>query len=211
MCFHSQQNKSPQEIAKRFSLKVGDIPQNVTGIFNGFEFPKTPTIINNEPKTVQLSSWGLVPEWADSSFTRSHTLNAKIETLTEKPSFRDVINNRCLILSDGFYEWKWRDSKGKNKQKYLIEIPDKELFAFAGIWSDWTNPQTGILHKTYSIITTEANEVMAEIHNIKKRMPVILPKELEQDWLNQMPIQEFAHLPINLITTEIGGQPSLFD
>jgi len=211
MCFHSQQNKSPQEIAKRFNLKVKDVPQNVMGVFNGFEFPKTPIITNEEPDRVQLYSWGLIPHWANDTVIRTYTLNAKIETLTEKPSFRDVVNNRCLILSDGFFEWQWRDSKGKNKQKYLIQVPNKELFTFAGIWSEWVNPATGILQKTYSIVTTEANEVMAEIHNIKKRMPVILPEKLEHDWLNKMPIQDFSHLPVELLTSKIGGQPNLFD
>lgn len=211
MCFHSQQNKSPQEIAKRFNLKAKDVPPNVVGVFNGFEFPETPVITNKGPERVQLYSWGLIPHWANNTAIRTHTLNAKIETLTEKPSFRDVVNNRCLILSDGFFEWQWRDSKGRNKQKYLIQAPNKALFAFAGIWSEWENPNTGITQNSYSIITTEANEVMAEIHNIKKRMPVILPESFEQDWLNERPIQDFTHLSMDLITQKIGGQPSLFD
>lgn len=211
MCFHSQQNKSPQEIAKRFMLDEKNVPQNVQGIFNGFEFPITPVITNEEPDKVQLYSWGLIPHWANNTAIRAHTLNAKIETLSEKPSFRNVLNHRCLILSDGFFEWQWRDSKGKNKQKYLIQVPNGELFAFAGIWSEWINPDTGMPLNTYSIITTEANKVMAEIHNTKKRMPVILPPNMEQDWLNQIPIPEFSHLNIDLITQKIGAQPSLFD
>lgn len=211
MCFHSQQNKSPQEIAKRFMLDEKNVPQNVQGIFNGFEFPITPVITNEEPDKVQLYSWGLIPHWANNTAIRAHTLNAKIETLSEKPSFRNVLNHRCLILSDGFFEWQWRDSKGKNKQKYLIQVPNGELFAFAGIWSKWINPDTGMPLNTYSIITTEANKVMAEIHNTKKRMPVILPPNMEQDWLNQIPIPEFSHLNIDLITQKIGAQPSLFD
>lgn len=211
MCFHSQQNKSPQEIAKRFNLPESHVPEMVTGNFNGFDFPKTPVITNEQPDTVHLYSWGLIPHWAKDSSIRTHTLNAKIETLYEKPSFRDVVNNRCLILSDGFFEWQWRDSKGKNKQKYLIQVPDKELFTFAGLWSEWINPSTGLAERTYSILTTEANEVMSEIHNTKKRMPVILPQKLEQDWLGEMPINDFSDLPIELITQKIGGQPSLFD
>ena len=211
MCFHSQQNKSPQEIAKRFNIEEDDIPQNVTGIYNGFEFPKTPVITSQEPKQVQLYSWGLIPHWANDKSIRKNTLNAKIETLSQRPSFKDVVNNRCLILSDGFYEWQWRDSKGKNKQKYLITVPNENLFSFAGIWSEWTDPETGISQKSYSIITTEANSVMAEIHNTKQRMPVILPKSLEQDWLQQKPIDHFSHLNIDLIPTRIGGHLSLFD
>lgn len=211
MCFHSQQHKSPQEIAKRFNLEISNVPKNVTGIFNGFDFPKTPIMTNKNPQKVELYSWGLIPHWADSNKLRAGTLNAKVETLRSKPSFSEVINNRCLVLSDGFFEWQWRDSKGKNKQKYLIQVPGNGLFSFAGIWSEWTNPKTGIPEKTYSILTTEANELMSEIHNTKKRMPIILPKNLEQDWLSEYPIQDFAHLDIDLVAKKLGGQPSLFD
>ena len=211
MCFHSQQNKSPEEIAKRFNLNIENVPKNVSGTFNGFEFPKTPIITNERPNKVQMTSWGLIPHWADDTSIRKHTLNARIETLSEKPSFKDVVHNRCLILSDGFFEWQWRDLKGKNKQKYLIQIPNKELFAFAGIWSQWVNPNTGASQNSYSIITTQANEVMAKIHNTKKRMPIILPQNREQDWLDKMSIQDFTHLNINLLTQKIGGYPELFD
>lgn len=211
MCFHSQQHKSPEEIAKRFHLDLKQIPHLVTGTYNGFDFPETPVISNEDPSRIELYHWGLIPTWSKTDEIKKFTLNAKIETLSEKPSFKDNTLNRCLILSDGFFEWQWRDSKGKNKQKFFITTPDKGLFTFAGIWSDWTNPHTGISQKTYSILTTKANELMSEIHNSKKRMPVILPQKLENDWLSEMPIEDFRYLDVDLIAEKIGGQPSLFD
>jgi putative SOS response-associated peptidase YedK len=211
MCFHSQQQKSPQEIAKRFKLDLQDVPNNVTGLFNGFNFPKTPVITNREMNQVQLFNWGLIPNWSQDNEIKKFTLNARIETLAEKPSFKDSVNNRCLILSDGFFEWQWRDSKGKEKRKYLIQVPQKELFAFAGIWSEWTNPETGNVVKSYSIITTEANELMSEIHNSKKRMPIIVPKEREFDWLNAIPIPEvIREFKTDLIAQEVDADLRLF-
>jgi len=211
MCFHSQQQKSPQEIAKRFNLGIENVPKNVTGIFNGFDFPKTPIIIGSEINKVQLFNWGLIPNWSIDEDIRKFTLNAKIETLAQKPSFKNVINNRCLILSTGFFEWQWRDSKGKNKRKYLITRPEESLFAFAGLWSEWVNPETGEVKKTYSIITTEANELMKEIHNSKKRMPVIVPKDREFDWLNAIPIPEVMRdFNNDLKAEDVSGEMRLF-
>jgi putative SOS response-associated peptidase YedK len=211
MCFHSQQQKSPQEIAKRFHLDLKNIPTNVTGVFNGFDFPQTPVITRQDMNKIQLFNWGLIPSWAKDNEVRKFTLNAKIETLAQKPSFKDVINNRCLILSSGFFEWQWRDAKGKDKRKYLITKPDNELFSFAGIWSEWTNPETGNVVKSYSIITTEANELMSEIHNSKKRMPLIVPKEREYDWLNAIPIPEVMHdFNTDLIAEEVDADLRLF-
>lgn len=210
MCFHSQQHKSPQEIAKRFNFDIDNIPQEVTGNFSGFDFPKTPVISDEDTQRVQLFNWGLIPSWSMDDDIRKFTLNARIETLAQKPSFKDAIHQRCLILSTGFFEWQWRDSKGKEKRKYLIQPQTEELFAFAGIWSEWTNPENGETKKTYSIITTEANELMSEIHNTKKRMPVILPKENEYDWLNAIPIPEIMKYDVDLKATEITSAPRLF-
>lgn len=211
MCFHSQQQKSPQEIAKRFNLEISNVPNNVTGIFNGFDFPKTPVITHTEINKVQLFNWGLIPNWSVNDDIKRFTLNAKIETLAQKPSFKNVVNNRCLILSSGFFEWQWRDSKGKNKRKYLITRPKDELFAFAGIWSEWTSPESGEIIKSYSIITTEANQLMSEIHNSKKRMPVIVPKDREFDWLNAIPLPEAINSFDNdLLAEDISGELRLF-
>jgi putative SOS response-associated peptidase YedK len=184
MCYYSKQTTDAQTLENRFNLlPIGDLPIN-SDRFNGFTNPLTPIITNTQKNNIQLYSWGLIPSWAKDESFRKNTLNARIESLEEKPSYRNYIKNRCLIVVDGFYEWKWLDPAGKDKLQYLITLPNEELFAFAGIYSSWTNKLTGEVINTYSMVTTEANELMAEVHNTKKRMPVILTKENEQDWLN---------------------------
>lgn len=148
-----------------------------------FEYPKTPIITNANPDKISMYNWGLVPEWASDTSFRHYTLNARIETLNKKPSFKDVIQNRCLILADGFYEWQWLNKSGSKKQKYEITLPNKELFVFAGLFTQWTDSD-GLTMDTYTMITTQANELMSKIHNTKQRMPIILNKNDEQDWLN---------------------------
>lgn len=206
MCFHSKQSKSAQELENRFRAKFshqGYSPQ----AYNGFQHPKTPVITNENLHEIQFAQWGLLPYWAKDNSIQKHTLNARIETIAEKPSFKEFVNNRCLILVDGFYEWKWLDSKGKNKQKYLLKLENEEPFAFAGLWSKWTNTSTGEALNTYTILTTEANELMSQIHNSKKRMPIILAPENEANWLNgEAPILQNDAL----LASAIDQQPLLF-
>lgn len=201
MCFHSKQTKLALEVENRFNAKI-DKPilfQSQENI-NGFNFGKNPIITDENPKIVQHFNWGLIPSWAKDEDIKKMTLNARIETIDEKPSFRNSINKRCLVIANGFYEWQWLDSKGKNKIKYEIGIGNEDLFAFAGLYSQWVNTITGEIKDTYTIVTTQANELMSEIHNIKKRMPIILKPEDENKWLNHSPIQNFAFpYQVNLI------------
>ncbi len=184
MCFHSKQSKSAQELQNRFRAKFENEALFTPTVYNGFQFPKTPVITNKKTNTIQLFNWGLIPFWAKDDSIKKNTLNARIETIHEKPSFRNSVNNRCLILADGFYEWHWLDEKGKQKQKYEMTLPNNELFAFAGLFSEWTDQSTGEILSTYTILTTEANELMSKIHNTKKRMPVIISENNERNWLN---------------------------
>ena len=132
------------------------------------------------------------------------TLNAKIETIDEKSSFKNSVNKRCLVIANGFYEWQWLDCKGKSKIKYEIGIDNDNLFAFAGLYSQWVNTITGEIKDTYTIVTTQANELMAEIHNTKKRMPIILKQEDEKKWLNHYPINDFAFpYEVNLVANKL--------
>lgn len=193
MCFHSKQSKDAQTLEKRFKAKIENksMFQSVEH-YNGFSYPKTPVIIDKEQEFIKHFQWGLIPSWAKDCTIQKFTLNAKIETLAEKPSFKNSINKRCLIIADGFYEWQWLDKSGKQKQKYLITKPDNELFAFAGIYSDWIDKNTGEIINTYSILTTQANVLMSEIHNTQKRMPVILKTEDELNYLNGQNIKDFG-------------------
>lgn len=113
-----------------------------------------------------------------------------METLDQKPSFKNT--KRCVIFSDGFYEWKWLDAKGKRKQKYLIEYPDSVLFGFAGLYDQWIDKKTGEIIKSCSIVTTSAEGIMKEIHNSKLRMPVTLIDNQLSKWLNGEKIKFFS-------------------
>lgn len=125
-----------------------------------------------------VAFWGLVPGWVKDPNTFSKPFNARAETLLEKPSFRTAFKRkRCIIPATGFYEWK---VDGKEKQPFYIHPSDGELFAFAGLMQDWQGPN-GEVMVSACIITTEPNELMAGIHN---RMPVILPKETWNLWLD---------------------------
>lgn len=209
MCFHTIQSKLAKQIERRFKAKIREPhlfkPQ---AHINGFTFPKTPVITDKNPELIEHFNWGLLPSWATDEKIKALTLNAKIETLKEKPSFRDVVSNRCLVLANGFYEWQWQDRKGKSKIKYEIGVGADALFAFAGLYSFWTDKHTGALQQTYTIVTTEANPLMAEIHNIKKRMPVILHPADEENWLNNKAIEEFAFpYSVNLVARSEGPTP----
>lgn len=195
MCYNTKLIRSAAELENRFAVNFPNKNEyHPREIINAFTFPKTPVITNREPKIIQNLQWGLIPAFSIDRSIQKFTLNAKIETLSVKPSFKNYVENRCLILADGFYEWQWLDVKGKRKQKYLIETIENPLFAFAGIFAEWMDNETGEILSTYSIITTEANEFMAEIHNIKKRMPVVLCPENELKWLQGGPIEQFKNV-----------------
>ncbi|GIZ09000.1 SOS response-associated peptidase [Flavobacterium sp. UMI-01] len=209
MCFHTEQTKFPKEVESRFKAKIIDEEKfKPTSHFNGFVFPQTPVIIDENPTEIIHYNWGLIPTWAKDESIKKMTLNARVETLEEKPAFKNSINKRCLVIATGFYEWQWHDATGKNKTKYEIGIGNHDLFAFAGLYSQWTDKNTGEIKDTYTIVTTQANQLMAEIHNIKKRMPIILKPEDEMKWLEHIAYKEFAFpYDVNLVATKPDSEP----
>lgn len=203
MCYFFRQLHTADQLGKSF--KAESVPGNYlqSERFIGFEHPLTPVIKNTNPNVIQPCEWGLIPFWAKDKSIQNSTLNARIETLTLKPSFKAVVKNRCLVLTDGFYEWQWLDPKGKQKQPFEITLPNNMLFAFAGIYSNWTDKATGEIISTFSIVTTEAMGIMAKIHNSKKRMPVILTSQTGDEWLNGKDIKLFGSKETELIATPI--------
>lgn len=192
MCYQTRLLKKKEEIQKRFNIPKDNLEGfTPSEIIKAFEYPKTPVITNNQPDKIQLFNWGLVPSWSSDTSHRHYTLNARIETLSEKKSFKDVIQNRCLILADGFYEWKWLNKSGSKKEKYLITVPNDALFAFAGIYTSWLDGNGNEL-QSYAMLTTQANALMSEIHNTKKRMPIILNLSDEGNWLEGDDYENFA-------------------
>jgi putative SOS response-associated peptidase YedK len=196
MCYYTQQHASMEDVTKRFKAIVDD-PDSflVSEMINGFAHLKTPIILDETPEVISTNfSWGLIPSWAKDKDFRKNTLNARIETVDEKPAFKNITNNRCLIIATAYYEWHWNDPKGKLKVKYQINSQEDEIFTFAGLYSSWKDIQTGEVLNTYTILTTEANETMKYVHNIKQRMPVMLKRNDEKAWLdNSNLIKEFAY------------------
>jgi len=143
-------------------------------------------MIVNKKKILEPVKWGLVPFWAKDPKIGYRMINTRAETISEKPSFKAAFKyRRCLIPANGFYEWKKPE-----KQPYFIHLKDRELFTFAGIWEEWHHPD-GSSVRTCSIITTEPNQKMQEIHN---RMPVILSREDEEKWLKKNEKKELLTL-----------------
>ena len=136
-------------------------------------------IINeNDKNKLRMFKWGLVPSWSKDTKTGYRMINARAETISEKPSFKKPFKSkRCLVIADGFYEWQRPDKK--TKIPYRFTMKDRKLFAMAGLWDTW-NKGEKTLH-TFTIITTSENEIMRPIHD---RMPVILPDGNRQIWLN---------------------------
>lgn len=135
----------------------------------------------------QVLQWGLIPSWAKDPAIGSRMINARAETVSEKPSFRAAFKRRrCLVLADGFYEWQ-RQGDRQPKQPYYVFLKGRQPFAFAGLWEHWHDPASGGELQTCTLLTTEPNSLMEPIHN---RMPVILPPEDYAAWLDP----SFYHL-----------------
>lgn len=137
-----------------------------------------------EPETERIVSqlkWGLVPHWAKDADIGNRMINARSETLREKPSFREAFKSRrCIIPTTGFYEWK-KATGGNAKQPFYFYLNDREVFGFAGLWEEWLDKQTGEMLETCAIITTAANDVLKPVHD---RMPVILKADNYDEWLD---------------------------
>lgn len=200
MCFFMAQNQPISKVENKFNAKV-DKPDNFlqSDYIVGFEYLNVPIILETKPEIINTNyHWGLVPSWSKDIDFRKYTLNARIETIDEKPSFKNITQNRCLVIASSFFEWRWLDDKGKSKEKYQIYSSESDIFAFAGLYDTWVNPMTGIAYNSFSIVTTQANEQMHYIHNHKGRMPVMLKKGDEKEWLkNNNKIQDFIYPTYN--------------
>jgi putative SOS response-associated peptidase YedK len=135
-----------------------------------------PVIIANSPHRIVLMRWGLTPHWAKDEKTAYKMINARVETLTQRPAFLSLLrHNRALVPACGYYEWQ---GEGREKTPYYIHPRSASFVAFAGLYDTWSTPDGKDLY-TFTIITTDADESMAKLHN---RMPVIMARELEDAW-----------------------------
>lgn len=187
MCFTVNINLTRNALEIRFGAKFRDPSSFHPGYyFNAFEIPDLPVIQTEDPESINLVKWGLIPFWVRDSRAASEirlkTFNARAETIREKPSFRGTVKSkRCLVLCRGFYEWQHR---GSDKIPHYIYLEGERPLALAGLYDDWTDRETGEVFQTCSIITMAANPLMEKIHNSKKRMPVMLKEGEEYSWIN---------------------------
>jgi len=183
MCYHyspAHLNRLKKLYPDKF--KKLDYPEYA----NGFTHPKVPAATT---QGLALFSWGLIPHWTKDWETaikmRRFCLNAKLETLSERPSFRDALQNKqfCILPAESFYEWQWQDAKGKTKTKFEIKSMHNDPLYLGGLYSHWTDKNTGEIHETITIITCPANTLMEKIHNTKKRMPILLDDDSGKQWI----------------------------
>jgi putative SOS response-associated peptidase YedK len=185
MCGRFRQTRSQKQLEERFQA------EGAVDVAPHFNIAPTQPVItvrqkkNELARRLSMMRWGLIPSWAKDLSIGNTTVNARSETVTTTLSFSKAIQSRrCLIPADGFYEWK---KMGKIRQPYCFEVGDGELFALAGLWDEWKNPEGQII-QSCTILTTTPNTLLASIHD---RMPVIVSPENYASWLNPE-IEEFA-------------------
>jgi putative SOS response-associated peptidase YedK len=178
MCGRYTQTASVKELRERFGV-ADDAPLELKPRYNIAPTQEAPVIVDDDGRKLALYRWGLIPSWAKDPALGHKLINARAETVAEKPSFRKPFQaRRCLVPADGFYEW--RRIIGGGKVPTRIVLPARETFAMAGLWDSWKGPD-GKEVRTFAILTTEANAAMRPVHD---RMPVILTRQGESAWLS---------------------------
>jgi putative SOS response-associated peptidase YedK len=170
---------------ERFELTTADVV--VSPRYNVAPSQQVAVVYDESPNTLSAARWGLIPSWSKDPSIGYKMINARSETLLEKPSYRNLVKKRrCLILADSLYEWRKNDDDSKTPMR--IQLKSKEAFAFAGLWDVWKTPE-GEWLKTCTMITGEPNELVAPIHN---RLAIILARDVEREWIN--PANEVGHV-----------------
>jgi len=166
-----------QSIIEELAIEEWENPDNYLPSYNIAPTQNSPILIDNGKRIVKSMRWGLIPSWAKDQKFGARMINARIETLTEKPSYRNLVSsNRCIVIADGYYEWK---ITGDTKVPHYFKDPDDKLLPIAGLYDVWKHPD-GHLIPSYTVITKEAQKDLAGIHN---RMPIILPQAHLDKWL----------------------------
>lgn len=199
MCGRFTLTTPPQALEELFEVRCAD---NLAPRYNIAPTQQASVIgrAQTGQREVRSFHWGLVPSWAKDTSQASGLINARSETLAQKPAFRDAFaRRRCLVPADGFYEWAPAATGGK--QPYLLTLRNGRCFAFAGLWEGWRDPAGGI-HRSFTIITTSA---IAELEDLHHRMPVILPPSAYAAWLDpatapaaiQAMLVPYRHQPVD--------------
>ena len=196
MCFTVNVNLIKEELENRYGATLIDPDKyRPSYYYHAFGLPSLPVICSDSPSRIKLLKWGLIPSWTksidDANVIRYKTFNARSESIKQKPSFSSSFRSkRCIIPVKGFFEWQ---HVGNEKIPWYIYQFENEIISIAGIYDDWIEDRTGEVFSTFSVVTTEANELMAKIHNSGKRMPVILSKVSESKWIDLSTSEDDAH------------------
>lgn len=186
MCGRYTQTSSYPKLADRFGIPI-DGPK-LSPRYNIAPTQEVPVIVAKNGRHIEIMRWGLIPHWAKDPTIGHKMINARAETLREKPSFRGLIqSHRCIIPASGFFEWK-RETTGKSKVPMYFTSTDGEPLGLAGLWDEWKDPKGHPIH-SFTIITTEANGLLKPIHD---RMPVILERVDEATWIGEGKASEDA-------------------
>lgn len=180
-------------------LGLGEFPPDFSPSSNVAPGQPIAAVRDQHTKKVEMFKWGLVPVWAKDPMIGHKLINARSETIAEKPTFKQAfLRRRCLIPADGFYEWK---TEGTRKQPYLFKMSDGKPFTFAGIWETWRD-RAGVELTTCAIITTTPNGLIEKYHD---RMPVILEENARWRWLEDAPVPDLLSM---LIPCPAAGMPT---
>ena len=205
MCGRFTLTADPKKLAEAFA--GFEVPDDLTPRYNIAPSQPVAVIANNGQNKVEFFQWGLIPSWAKDPKIGNRMINARSETLADKPSFRNAYKRRrCLVLADGFYEWR-KEPGQKTKTPMYIRLQSGEPFGFAGLWESWRSPEDDTV-LSCTIITTTPNDLVKEIHN---RMPVILDRaaydlwldpgeqspDRLQEWLRPYPAAEMTAYPVS--------------
>ena len=195
MCFTVNVNLIKEELENRYGATLIDPDKyRPSYYYHAFGLPSLPAICSEDQSRIKLLQWGLIPSWTrgidQANIIRYKTFNARSESIETKKSFSSSFRSkRCLIPVKGFFEWQ---HIGNEKIPWYIYHSGNEIISLAGIYDDWVENNTGEVLTTFSIVTTDANELMANIHNSGKRMPVLLSKSSETLWIDLSISQEAA-------------------
>lgn len=202
MCYYVDSKLTNKEIREIFNVETNFKEFDSEKMLSGFRKrgvydKKLPIILNTNPSEAVLGDWGIVPDWTGTRAFQRSTLNARLEEIEEKKSFKTSVGKRCLVPVNGFYEWKSFDKEGNPdpegtlKQLHYIRLDNGgKPFALAGIYNVWNRNDQGLL--TFSIVTTNSNTLMTDIHNSKKRMPVVLKESEYESWLEEPDYMKFT-------------------
>lgn len=183
MCGRYVIETNADELIRHFGLDIREAQQSQAGAFISYNIAPSQTVPiihldEQQHKVLSTMQWGLLPHWASTLDKAPRPINARVETLQEKPTFRaSLVQRRCLVPASGFYEW---DKHSQPKQPYYFYKPQQKLLAFAGLWALWEHEASIIF--SFTIITRVANDSVKSIHD---RMPVILDEDQYDPWLNQ--------------------------